>query len=83
MARLPGGSFAGEPDENALDGERESGRTVGEGAVVDISAGGEVTGEGRGLLPHLTAAAGELVIAVGEGLAMDDPEALRQEQEQQ
>ena len=65
--------------DEEVEGKRQAGGAIGEDAVVDVAAGGEVAGQGRGLLPHLAAAAGVLVVAVGEGLAGDEPEALERE----
>jgi hypothetical protein len=67
----------------ALESERKAGHAVGECAVsVEVAAGGEVSGERRGPLPHLAAAAGEAVIGGGELLVADDPKALREEGQQ-
>ena len=64
----------------ALQGEREGRRAIGEGAVaVEVAAGSEVSLEGRGTLPHLAAAAGEAVVGGGELLVAHDPEALGEE----
>ncbi len=65
--------------DEQVEGERQTGSAIGEDAVVDVAAGGEVAGQGRGLLPHLAAAARVLVVAVGEGLVGDEPEALDEE----
>ena len=60
------------------------GDAVGEGAVaVEVAAGGEVSGERRRALPHLAAAAGEAVVGGGEFLVADDPETLREEDQQE
>ena len=40
-------------------------------------------GEGVWLFPHLTAAAGKVVVPRGERLAVKYPQALRQQQQQQ
>ena len=49
---------------------------------MDVAAAGEIAGEGRRLLPHFASAARKLVVAVGEGLVLDDPKALAEEHEQ-
>ena len=68
----------------ALRGERETGDAVGEGAVaVEVAAGGEVSGERRGALPHFAAAAGEAIVGGGELLVADDPETLGEEDEEE
>ncbi len=83
VAHLPGGGVRALAGKNALQGERQAGDAIPQGAVVDIAAAGEVSGERIWLLPHLPAAAGEIVVPRCEGLPMKYPEALRQEQEQQ
>ena len=69
--------------EEEVQGEREAGEAVGEDAVVDVAAGGEVAGEGGRPLPYFAAAAGILVVAVGEGLAGSEPEALGEKEGEQ
>ena len=69
--------------DDALDGQRESGGAIGESSVVDIAAGGEVSGEGRGFLPHFASAAGVGVVGVIQGIVLDDPEALREQNGEQ
>jgi hypothetical protein len=49
---------------------------------VDVAAAGEIACERRRLLPHFASAARKLVVAVGEGLMLDDPKALAEEHEQ-
>ena len=66
------------PVDEEIECERESGEPVGENAIVNVAAGGVVAGEGRGLFPGFAAAAGVLVVAVGEGLAAYDPESLEE-----
>jgi hypothetical protein len=76
-------AVGGEEGE-ALKGEGKAGDAVGEGAVaVEVAAGGEVAGEGRGALPHLAAAGGEAVVGGGELLMAGDPEAFAEEEEQE
>ena len=98
MARLPcgavqraagieavGGSaqVVGGEEGEALEGEGKAGDAVGEGAVaVQVAAGGEVSGERRRPLPHLTAAGGESVIGGGELLVAGDPQAFAEEKEE-
>ena len=48
--------------------ERKAGKAIDENAVVNVSAGGVVSGQRRRTLPHLAAAAGVLVIAIAESL---------------
>ncbi len=59
-----------------IEGEGKAGGAVGEDAVVNVAAACEIPGQGRGLLPHLATAARVLIIAVGQVLARDQPEAL-------
>jgi hypothetical protein len=74
----PVGAEHGEP----LDRKREAGEAIGKGAVaLEVAAGGEVACKGRGALPHLAAALSVTVVLLGELLAVDDPEALCEEEE--
>ena len=50
---------------------------------MDVAAGGEVSGEGRGFLPHFASAAGVGVVGVIQGIVLDDPEALREQNSEQ
>ena len=59
-----------------IEREGKAGGAPGEDAVVNVAATGEVSDEGRGLLPHLAPAARVLIVAVGQVLARDQPEAL-------
>ena len=73
--------------EAALDeqvqGERKPGGAIGQDAVVDVAAGGEVAREGRRLLPDLASAASVLVVAVAERLMRDKPESLDEKDRKQ
>jgi len=61
----------------------KAGHAIGECAVaVEVAAGGEGPGEGRGTLPHLAAAAGEAIVGGGELLVADHPETLGEEGQQ-
>jgi len=51
-----------------VEGERKAGEAVGEDAVVNVAAGGEVAGQRRGFLPGLAAAARILVVVTGQRL---------------
>ncbi len=76
--------LVGAEHDESLDGEGEAGDAIGEGAIaVEVAAGGEVAGEGRGTLPHLAAALGVAVVLLGELLMADDPEALCEEEEEE
>ena len=70
--------------ENAFEfevqSEGQAGEAIDENAVVDVSAGGVVTGKGGGTLPDLTAAAGVLVVAIAQGLMSGNPEALEEKE---
>lgn len=83
VAHFPGGGSGRLAGQDALDGEREAGGSVGEGSVVDVAAGGEVSGEGRGLLPDFAAAAGVGVVGVRKRVVVDDPKALREKDGEQ
>ena len=69
--------------DEKIDRERKAGDPVGEDAIVDIAAGGVVTGEGGRLLPSLASASRVLIVAVREGLMSGDPKALRQKKSKQ
>ena len=64
--------------EEQVESERKPGKAIGQNAVVDVAAGGVVAGERRGLFPGFAAAAGVLVIAVGQRLAADEPKSLEE-----
>ncbi len=79
-----GAEVVGGEEGEALKREGKAGDAVGEGAVaVEVAAGGEVSGEGRGTLPHLAAAGSEAVVGGGEFLMACDPEAFGEEEEQE
>jgi len=59
-----------------IEREGKAGGAVGEDAVVNVAAGGEVSGQRRGLLPDFAPAACVLIIGVGQVLTRDQPEAL-------
>ncbi len=83
VAHLPGRGVRVLTGEHALQGQWQPGDTVPERAIGYVPAAGEVSGQRVGLLPHLTAAAGEVVVSRGERLAVKHPQALRQQQQQQ
>ena len=60
---------------------RQAGKPVGKHAVMDVPAAGVVAGQRRGMLPHFPAAAGVLVVAVAQRLAVGEPQALCKEQQ--
>ncbi len=62
--------------DKQVERERQASEPISENAVVDIAAGGEVTGQRRGLLPRLAATAGVLVVTVRERLAADEEKTL-------
>ena len=62
--------------EQQVQGEGKAGQAIGQDAVMNVSAGGKVAGQGRRLLPHLASAARVAVVAVAERLVGDEPEAL-------
>ncbi len=97
VAQFPWADFAGDLDDAVLglaevvqdaldfevDGEGKPGEAIDEDAVVNISAGGVVAGEGGGPLPDFAAAAGVLVVAIAEGLVGDEVEALEEKKGEQ
>lgn len=60
----------------------QSRKAVGQNAVVNIAAGGEVPGQGRRFLPHFPSASCVLVVAVGERLVPGEPQALDEKKSQ-
>ena len=64
--------------EEQVEGERKAGEAIGQNAVVNVAAGGVVAGERRGFFPGFAAAAGVLVIAVGQRLPADEPKSLEE-----
>ena len=69
--------------DKQIERERKAGDAIGEDAVVDVAAAGVVPGQRRRLLPCLAAAAGVLVVAVGERLMRGDPKTLGQKKGKQ
>src|SRR5258708_6824433 len=69
--------------DEKIQSDRKPGGPIGEDAVVNVAAGGEVAREGRGLFPNLASAAGVLVVAVAERLMGDEPEALEEKNRKQ
>jgi len=69
--------------DEEIEGERKPGEAVGQNAVVDVAAGGVVASERRGIFPGFAAAAGVLIVAVGQRLPADEPKPLQQEGRQE
>src|SRR5580658_6036010 len=66
-----------------VERERQTGETISEDAIANITAGGEVADDRRGLLPGFTAAARVLIVAIGERLAACDPKSLAEKKQQE
>ena len=79
VAHLPGGGSRELAGVDALEGNWETGCTVGEDSIVDVAAGSEVAGKGRGGFPHFTATADERIVGVRESVVLNDPEALSEQ----